>query len=465
MARLTGARNTDELIGTQFSALFRETDERVREELRQAVRSKFECATFFTTAIGPGNKKLYRMRTQCGIVENNELRRIWGATRDVTELKMAELAIEASERRFREVLENVHLPALMLNQHGDITFCNDALVAIAGPNRELLGQSWLGLIQDVRERGTWASLLSKEFADEQSQLHFEGLLQLQDAPPRLIVWDAVVLRDEDGEPVGLAAIGSDRTEQRMLEDRLAQAEKLEAVGRLAAGVAHDLNNSLTLIMSYLELGFGAVQHSGPMGKTLLGIQSATADCALLAEQLLAIGRRQQLRPELLNVNAAIAAQRETLERIVGANITVVQDLDAAVGLVWVDPVQVRRILINLAANSRDAMPGGGTFTISTTNVRVDTAPGASPTGPAPGEYVRLVVMDSGSGLRDDVKRRLFEPFFTTKPPGKGAGLGLATVHAIVTQSGGYISAWSPGVGTVIEILLPRRWEAPPQTER
>ena len=347
--------------------MFREPDERVREELRQAVRSKFECATVFTTPLGPDNKKLYRMRTQCGIVENNELRRIWGSTRDITELKMAELAVEASERRFREVLENVHLPALMLNQHGDITFCNEALFAIAGPNRELLGQNWVELIQDVRERGTWSSLLSKEFADEQSQLHFEGLLQLQDAPPRLIVWDAVVLRDEAAEPVGLAAIGSDRTEQRMLENRLAKAEKLEAIGQLAAGVAHDLNNSLTLIMSYLELGLAPSSTLGRSGKTLLGIQSATADCAILAEQLLAIGRRQHLRPELLTLNSMIAAQRETLERIVGPNITVVQDLDPAIGFVWVDPVQVRRILINLAANSRDAMASGGTLTISTSN--------------------------------------------------------------------------------------------------
>jgi PAS domain S-box-containing protein len=453
MARLAGARNADELVGSQFSALIPETDERIRGELLDAVRSRYGSATVFTTPTGDDGKKLYRLRTQCGIVENNELRRIWGTTRDITELKMAELAVEASERRFREVLENIHLPALMLNQTGAITFCNHALLGIANCAGGLLGRNWLDLIPDVRERATWSVLLSDKFAAEESRFHFEGVVHAQDDPPRLIVWDAIVLRDESGDTVGLAAIGSDLTDHRMLESRLAQAEKLEAIGRLAGGIAHDLNNSLTLIMGYVESALGQIERAGPLQNTLAGVQSAAADCAVLAEQLLAIGRRQQLRPELLNLNSVIAAQREMIERIIGPDINLVQEPDPAIGLIWFDPVQLRRILTNLAANSRDAMPGGGALTIATGNARVDSPADTSVTAPA--DYVRLTIADTGCGLSDEVKRHLFEPFFTTKPPGKGAGLGLTTVYAIVSQSGGQISVRSPGIGTVIEILFPR----------
>jgi PAS domain S-box-containing protein len=456
MARLAGARDAEELVGTQLSALFSETDDRIREELRAAVRSRYSSASIITMPLAPDGKRQYRLRTQCGIVENDELRRIWGTTRDVTELKMAELAVEASERRFREVLQNIHVPALMLSRTGEITFCNEALLAIANSTGGLLGENWLDLIRDTRERPVWAALLSSQFAQQETQFHFEGVLQLRDAAPRLVVWDIIVLRDDTGDSVGLAAIGRDITDQRAMQDRLAQVVKLEAIGRLAAGIAHDFNNALTLIMGYVEFALNQVKPTEPLYKTLVGIQSASSDCAVLAEQLLAIGYRQQLRPELLNLNSMIDAQQDTIERIVGPAVKVVKELDAGIGLVWVDPVQVRRILINLATNARDAMPNGGTLTVSTANVEMDGGASGLPTG----EYVRLAVADTGPGLSEEVRQHLFEPFFTTKAPGKGAGLGLTTIYGIVTQSGGYISARNPGVGALIEIFLPRRENVP-----
>ena len=462
MARLAGAPNAEELTGTRFSALFSESDSPIREELRAAVRSRYDSATIFTTSLGADGKPLYRLRTQCGIIENNELRRIWGTTRDVTELKTAELAVEASERRFREVLENIQLPALMLDQRGEITFCNDALLRIANSEGPLLASSWIELIPDPRERDTWAALISTRFAGAQSEFHFEGSLRFGDTAPRLLVWDAIVLRDVNGEGVGLAAIGRDMTEQRLLETRLAQVEKLEGIGRLAAGVAHDFNNFLTSIMAHVAFALVDLEPAMPPYKRLLAIQSAASDCAALTQQLLAIGRRQHLRPELLKLNSVIAAEEETIARTLGPQIDFVHDLEPSIGLVWADPVQIRRVLTNLATNSRDAMPNGGTFTITTANVNIDTSPAASPADAPPGEYVRLTVADTGVGMSEEVKQHLFEPFVTTKAPGKGTGLGLTTIYGIVSQSGGFISARSPGTGTVVEILLPRSKEGMPR---
>jgi two-component system cell cycle sensor histidine kinase/response regulator CckA len=467
MAQLAGARNVEELIGTQFSAIFEESDTRIREELRAAIRNRHRSATIITTPVGPDGRTLYRLRTQCGIVENDELRRIWGTTRDVTELKMAELAVEASERRFREVLENIHLPALMLDESGAVTFANDALLRIANSTASLLGLNWLGVIQEPCERDTWAALLSEKFAATGSQFHFEGALRLGGAAPRLLVWDAIVLRNVSGEGIGLAAIGRDITDQRLLESRLAKAEKLEGIGRLAAGIAHDFNNFLTLIMGHVEFGVERLDSDSPLRKTLGAIQAAANDCAVLTQQLLAIGARQHLRPELLSLNSVIEGEEVTIQRIMGPDVEYVKNLEPFIGFVWADPVQIRRIITNLATNSRDAMPNGGTFTIATANVEIAANAAAFRTDAPPGDYVRISVTDTGPGLSDEVKQHLFEPFVTTKPAGKGTGLGLTTVYGIVSQSGGHISFCSAGsgTGTTVDILLPRFKHGPPGAEK
>jgi signal transduction histidine kinase len=350
----------------------------------------------------------------------------------------------------------------MLDDKGQITFCNDALLRIANSTETLLNRNWLETIQEPRERDLWAALISEKFARSESQYHFEGALRFGDAAPRLLIWDTIVLRDPGGEGIALAAIGRDITAQRLLEARLAQTEKLEGIGRLAAGIAHDFNNLLTLIMGYVELGLERLESGSPLHKTLVGIASAASDCAVLTQQLLVIGRRQHLRPELLNLNFLIAGDEEAIRRIIGPGIDLVTILDPSIDLIWADPVQIRRILTNVAANSRDAMPNGGTLTIATANVAVGTD--ASRTGAPAGEYIRLTLSDTGIGLSEDVKRRLFEPFFTTKAPGKGHGLGLTTVYGIVSQSGGYISVHSPGIGTVVEILLPRSTQEPPDVK-
>lgn len=458
LARLAGAGNAAELIGKSLAAFFSRDDERIREELRSAARSGYTDASFVAMPLDKDGKKLYRLRTHCGIVENNKLLRIWGTTRDITELKRTQLAVEAAERRFRQILEQIQLPALMLDNGGRITFCNARLGVLANSStEELCGQSWLELIDSLEARQVWAALVSRKSDVEALHQRFEGLIRLRHGLPRLIVWDTIRLRDEQGDAAGLAAVGRDITDQKVIESRLSQVEKLESIGRLAAGVAHDFNNLLTLIMGNMALVLDQVDTAAPTYNTLVAVASAAEQCAVLTKQLLTIGRSQHLNPELTNLNDVIAGEEGIIRGMLGPDIELVMDLDPSLGGAYVDPLQIRRVLANLATNARDAMPERGVLTIATSNF--DVAP--DDTGIAadvrPGQYVRLTVTDVGVGLTADVRERMFDPFFTTKAPGKGTGLGLSTVYGIVAQSGGHISARSElGAGTTIEMLLPRR---------
>jgi PAS domain S-box-containing protein len=196
-------------VGVSFADLFSRSDDRVIDELRAFVRSGYSGATVQTALVDAQGKRVYRTRTQFGIVENDELVRIWGTTRDVTDLKRAQLAAEASERRFRQVLEKIHVPAVMLDHSGEITFCNDVLVRLAGSSRrELIGRNWLDVIGSARVRDAWSALLSAD-ADPDGQ-NVASLIKSRDGVAHLIVWDAVLLRDEDGNRVGVAAIGTDK---------------------------------------------------------------------------------------------------------------------------------------------------------------------------------------------------------------------------------------------------------------
>jgi signal transduction histidine kinase len=262
-----------------------------------------------------------------------------------------------------------------------------------------------------------------------------------------------MLRNGDAEPAGLAAIGRDITERKALEARLSQSEKLESIGRLAGGIAHDFNNLLTVILGNLGLVLRQEDPALPTYGPLLGASSAAQQCADLCQELLAIGRKQHVRPELISLNAIITDEEAIIRDIAGQEVELITSLDPSLRLIYADPAQIRRLLANLVSNARDAMLEGGTLTIATSNVDIGEA--APDPAQAPGRYVQLSIRDTGIGLTPDVKERMFDPFFTTKAPGKGTGLGLATVQGIISQNGGSISARSdPGEGTTMEILLP-----------
>jgi two-component system, cell cycle sensor histidine kinase and response regulator CckA len=207
MANLAGVASAGDLVGVRFSELFSREDERVLEELRNAVRSRFVHSVVQTTPLDSRSKWVYRLRTQCGIVVNNHLLRIWGTTRDITELKQAELAVEAAERRFREALENIHLPALMLDASGRITFCNDTLARLIGwSTRALTGRNWVDVLVWAGERNKWSAALTQG-SDLNSEQSIDTVIHMRDGSSRLIAWNTIVLRDEGGKFAGVAAIG------------------------------------------------------------------------------------------------------------------------------------------------------------------------------------------------------------------------------------------------------------------
>ena len=271
-----------------------------------------------------------------------------------------------------------------------------------------------------------------------------------------------VLLGEHGEPVRAVGISLNVTERHTLEEQYQQAQKMEAMGRLAGGVAHDFNNLLTVILGFCELLLAGLTPDDPRQADVTEIQKAGARAAGLTRQLLAFSRKEIIQPTLLDLNAIVADIRVMLARLIGEDVAIVLRLGAALAPVKADRGQVEQILLNLAVNARDAMPKGGTLTIATANVELDEHDAKTHGAVKPGPYVVLTVTDTGTGMTPEVQARLFEPFFTTKELGKGTGLGLATVHGIVARSGGSVTVNSEvGSGTSFMVYLPRADAAEP----
>jgi PAS domain S-box-containing protein len=269
-----------------------------------------------------------------------------------------------------------------------------------------------------------------------------------------------LLRDADGQPSEIVGSWTDVTERVELEDKLRVAQKLEAIGRLAGGVAHDFNNMLTVIAGNGEILDRVLPAEGSERALLAEIREAAARSAALTRQLLAFSRTQVLAPRVVRMEEVVEGVETMLRRLIGEDVSLVCDLDRAAGHVLVDRGQLEQVIINLAVNARDAMPRGGTLTVATSAIDLDEHACRSRAGLAPGTFARLEVRDTGNGMRPEVRERIFEPFFTTKPVGTGTGLGLSTAFGFVTQSGGHIEVESiEGVGTTFVIFLPR--VAPP----
>jgi PAS domain S-box-containing protein len=264
------------------------------------------------------------------------------------------------------------------------------------------------------------------------------------------------LRSRDGELQGAICMALDITDRKQLEEQLRQAQKMEAVGRLAGGIAHDFNNLLMVIQGYADLLAERLPKGDPLHRNAEQIQTASQRATSLTRQLLAFSRKQMLAPKVLNVQAVVADMEKILRRLIGEDVQLETTSAPDLGLVKADRSQIEQVILNLAVNARDAMPEGGRLTIETGNAELDASFAHPPAVLSPGKYVMLAVTDNGCGMDSETQAHIFEPFFTTKEKGKGTGLGLATVYGIVKQSGGYVWVYSePGRGTSFKVYLPR----------
>ena len=286
---------------------------------------------------------------------------------------------------------------------------------------------------------------------------------LPDGTERIMHGLANVILDEQGRPVKMVGTAQDITETRRAEDALRrseeqfrQAQKMEAVGRLAGGVAHDFNNLLTVITGFCGLSLQRLGSDPQLRKNFEEIENAAERAAALTGQLLAFSRKQVLKPRVLSLNTVVSGMEKMLRRLIGEDVELSTSLAPALGSVKADPGQIEQVVMNLAVNARDAMPRGGKLTIRTANVAIDQKTRFRTRDMEIGEYILLAVSDTGVGMTDEVKAHLFEPFFTTKGVGRGTGLGLATCYGIICQSEGDIRVYSePNSGTTFKIYLPR----------
>jgi signal transduction histidine kinase len=342
---------------------------------------------------------------------------------------------------------------------GTILACNQTFAALLGFDsiQEALAAPISALYADPAARDG----VLKQLRAQKRLVAFELALRRRDGQIVSVLADAVGEFDEAGELVKTRGFLTDRSGQKDLEERLRQAQRLEAVGQLAGGIAHDFNNLLTVIIGCADLL--KIEDASPVvagHDPLEELMKAAKRAASLTQQLLAFSRRQVLQPRLLQLNDALRAVHSMLRRLVPPRVTLMLDLDPRIERVQVDPGQLDQVIVNLVVNSVDAMPEAGTITVSTASVELTSADVEQHAYVVPGRYVALTVKDTGAGMDEATCARVFEPFFTTKPVGKGTGLGLSTVYGIVKQSGGYIWIRSaPGAGTEVKICLPAVVEA------
>jgi|GEM_PF-2470799 PAS domain S-box-containing protein len=396
------------------------------------------------------NGRSFPVEVSVNLIQVEEKEYFQEIIRDITERKQAEEAFQA--------LVN-HAPmGIFIVQNRKFAIVNPGFEKISGySEKELIGNDSLSLVsseyrQEVRQKAV--AMLKGE-----SQLPYEFPIITKE---RGAIWVMEKLASTvyQGQRAALGYF-LDISEQKKLESQFLQAQKMEAVGRLAGGVAHDFNNLLNVITGYSEIMKLELKKQDQLCHYVEEIGKAADRASSLTQQLLAFGRKQIIQPRIINLNELISGMDKMLPRLLGEDLNLITLLDPALGAVKADPGQMDQVIMNLAVNARDAMPRGGNLTIATENVFLDDAYAREHLEVTPGPYVLLAVSDSGTGMDAATLAHIFEPFFTTKEPGKGTGLGLSTVHGIIKQNRGHIWVYSePGRGTTVKIYLPRVEEAP-----
>ncbi len=381
--------------------------------------------------------------------------------RDITERKRAEEAVRQAEEKYRGIFEGAVVGIFQSDLSGRYLSVNPAMARMLGYDST---QELLTSVTDISRQ---------VYVDPQSRQAFLLFIQQQGVVQNFecqvyrkngsMIWVSVNARAvrKDGVLIGFEGTNVDITERKTLEEQLRGAQRMEAVGRLAGGVAHDFNNMLGVIIGYSQLLEEAHDWTETQNRQVKEIKKAADRAATITRQLLAFSRKQILQPRVLNLNAITADTSKLLRRLIGEDVELIINAGSDLGPVKADPGQIEQVIMNLAINARDAMPQGGKLVIETANTDLDGDYAAGHPPVQPGRYVMLAVSDTGCGMDAETEAHIFEPFFTTKELGKGTGLGLSIVYGFVKQSNGYIWVYSePGQGTTFKIYLPRVEESP-----
>jgi PAS domain S-box-containing protein len=460
MLRQYGCRDRAELVGTRLSDTFDPDDAGTFEFIRAFIHSRYRTSELESLEFDRQGVRHWFSNNMVGVVEDGHLTRIWGSQQDVTERKLAEEAVRDTRDHLRALVQASPLAVIELLPGGEVTSWNRAAETIFGWTAgEALGRRLLCV--PAAKQSEFDALRARVLAG-QAFTNYETQRQRKDGSLIEVSISTAALHDADGSAIGLVALYADVTERKRAaealrdsQEQLRQAQKMEAVGRLAGGIAHDFNNLLTAILSYSEMTLDDLAPDDPIRDDVEQIRQAGGRAADLVNQLLAFSRRQLLQLRTLDLNSVVLGVDRMLRRLIGEDIELRAELAPDLAFTRADAGQMEQVLLNLAVNARDAMPAGGTLTITTANADIGEAAAVRWANLDPGSYVAVSVRDSGSGMTPEVRERIFEPFFTTKGPAQGTGLGLSTVYGIVKQSGGSIFVASePGAGSTFTIYLP-----------
>jgi two-component system, cell cycle sensor histidine kinase and response regulator CckA len=452
-------RTSAELDGIHFSEVLAPEDhQETARAFEQMFSGQTEDLALELRILRPSGERRLAAVTVTTIREADRIVGVHGVIRDVTEARRTEAALVESERTFRQIAESIRQVFWMTDVTGtEVLYLSPAVEEVWGrPWESFIGPStaWLDAvheedIQRVVEVFTPERLAAGLFDTEYRIVRPDGEV-------RWIHDRGFPVRDEQGEIYRITGLAEDVTAQRMLESQLRQSQKMEAVGQLAGGVAHDFNNMLMAITGHAQLMADELPQESVLQADLAEILRAAERSAGLTRQLLAFSRKQVLQPRRLDLNESVRSMEKMLRRLIGEDIQVHSQFARHLPDVFADPGQVEQVLLNLVVNARDAMPEGGRLTVGTEVV--DLTPDdarASPAEARPGRYAVLWVSDTGIGMDQATQARIFEPFFTTKAVGRGTGLGLSTVYGIVKQSGGFVRVRSRlGHGSIFWVHLP-----------
>jgi two-component system, cell cycle sensor histidine kinase and response regulator CckA len=438
-----------------FDQIHPDDRERVREAAAEARRTREGKTVEYRIRHKDGSWRVLESTSSVILSSKGEPEKLVIVNRDITERKKTVEALRLSEGSFRSVVEGAPYAIFRASFEGRFLQVNPALQRMLGyeaPHKLLCATLGPDVFRQPADFQRLIELLrsSGEFKDVEVEW------KRKDGTPITVRCSGRSLdEDHDASPC-FEVFAEDVTERRVLERQLRMAAKMEAIGRLSGGIAHDFNNLLGVIIGYSQILRRKLGEDSPLREHAEEVEKAGQRAVSLTRQLLAFSRQQILTPAVLNLNTLISDMEKMLPRLIGEDIRVSVNLGPEIGSVKADAGQIEQVVMNLAVNARDAMPGGGKLVVETANMELDEAYARQHPGAKPGRYVMLAVTDSGMGMSSETLAHIFEPFFTTKEVGKGTGLGLATVYGVVKQSGGYIWVSSEiGKGASFQIFLPR----------